>query len=483
MELFFRDFPTWLQGMLFILIAYHATSYFFTKDKSFAIYAAYLFLVIIYLIPKTVNETSNHLTLQYRPFFRSLNWIIQVWYWMLYCYFTVLFLNIKIKNEALANKMINYIIITVLVSTLVFIIDYLLFNIRYMQYYFIYIYTPISLIIVASFLKVIYNFKDSLNKFFVIGSIFFLGFSLLSLYFSYKRLYAFDIIRPIDIFMIGVFLEAIVISIGLGYKFHNYRKERDNYNSLLISELKKNDTLKDQLNEKLSEKIESHKIAEVQALYEKKLNELRLTSLLTQMNPHFIFNALNSIKLHIINHEPKIAAHYLNKFSKLIRRILEASSTTEISLQEELETMELYMTIENIRFSNEIKFSFKVDENINLQTIKVPPLVLQPFLENALWHGLSSKKEDKKIIVSIQKIHQNYIEIIIEDNGIGRKASAKIKSEKTINRKSIGINLTEDRLTNFVKNRKNEYTISYEDLIDKNQTAIGTKVILKIPLL
>ena len=206
--------------------------------------------------------------------------------------------------------------------------------------------------------------------------------------------------------MIGVLLEAITLSIGLGYKYHIYRLERDNYNKLLISELQKNDTLKDQLNEKLSEKVETHKIAEVQALYEKQINELKLTSLLSQMNPHFIFNALNSIKLYVINHEPKVAAFYLNKFSKLIRRILEASTTKEFTLQQELATMDLYITIENIRFSNEIDFNINVNENINLADIKVPPLVLQPFLENSIWHGLSSKKEDKKILVSVDKIQK-----------------------------------------------------------------------------
>jgi sensor histidine kinase YesM len=304
---------------------------------------------------------------------------------------------------------------------------------------------------------------------------------VLSLYFSEIRKTLFNVIRPIDIFMIGIMLEAITISIGLGYKYQIYRQERDNYNTLLISELKKNDVLKDQLNEKLSEKIEGHKIAEIQALYEKQVNELKLTSLLSQMNPHFIFNALNSIKLYIINHEPKIAAYYLNKFSKLIRRILEASTSKEVTLQVELETMDLYMTIENIRFSNEIDFNINVDEKLNLSAIKVPPLVLQPFLENALWHGLSSKKTDKKIAVAIDKIDQNYLQIIIKDNGIGRKAAAKIKSEKTINRKSLGISLTKNRLANFVENLKNDYSILYEDLED-NKKAIGTKVILKIPL-
>mgnify|MGYP003683525079 CR=1 FL=1 len=483
MELFFQDFSSWLQGMLFVLIAYHAISYFFTKDKSFAIYTAYLLLVTIYLIPKTSNDSSFYVTNKFVDFFKNSNWIIQIYYWMLYSWFSIHFLNLKEKNEKLAKQIFLFILITSVTSTLFFVIDYFFLEMKFMTRFFMFVYTPVSLIINAFFIKAIYDFKDKVNKFFVIGLIFFLGFSLLALYFSFVENYPFSYIDPIAFFMIGVLLEAITLSIGLGYKYHIYRQERDNYNKLLISELQKNDTLKDQLNEKLSEKIEDHKIAEVQALYEKQINELKLTSLLSQMNPHFIFNALNSIKLYIINHEPKVAAYYLNKFSKLIRRILEASTSKEFTLQQELETMDLYMTIENIRFSNEIDFNIKVDEELNLTAIKVPPLVLQPFLENSLWHGLSSKKTAKKILVSIDKIDKNYLQIIIEDNGIGREASAKIKSDKSINRKSIGIRLTKDRLINFVKNLKNNFAIVYEDLVDEDKKATGTKVILKIPLL
>ncbi|WP_405564053.1 sensor histidine kinase [Polaribacter sp. Asnod6-C07] len=482
MSLFFQDFSSWLQGMLFILIAYHTTSYFFTRDKSFAIYAAFLLLVTIYLIPKTNNATSYYLAEKFSCFFNAFNWIIQIWYWMLYSWFCIHFLNLKEKDIRLAVQIMLYILVTTVFCTLFFIVDYYLFHQQYMTRFFLFVYTPVTLLIISFFIKAIYQFKDKVNNFFVVGLIFFVGFSVLALCLSFVKNYPFKNIDPIDFFMIGVLLEAIILSIGLAYKYHNYRKERDNYNALLIAELQKNDTLKDQLNEKLSEKVESHKLAEVEALYEKQINELKLTSLLSQMNPHFIFNALNSIKLYIINHEPKIAAYYLNKFSKLIRKILEASTNKEVTLQEELETMDLYMTIENIRFSNEINFNINVNENINLKGISVPPLVLQPFLENAIWHGLSSKKEDKKINLSIIKSSKKHILIIIEDNGIGRKASAKIKADKSINRKSIGISITKDRLSNFVKNLNNDYTIIYDDLFDENKKPIGTKVVLSIPL-
>jgi len=200
----------------------------------------------------------------------------------------------------------------------------------------------------------------------------------------------------------------------------------------------------------------------------------------SQMNPHFIFNSLNSIKLYIINNEKENAVYYLNKFSKLIRKILVASTEKEISLVEELETMDLYMNIENIRFSNEIDYTYYVDESIKINSIKVPSLVLQPFLENALWHGLSSKKDNKSIRIDITQKNTDYVTIEITDNGIGREASAKIKQNKLLKRKSVGIELTKQRLENFSKHYTNSYKINIEDLYENNVPS-GTKVTIDIP--
>ncbi|RLJ65593.1 tetratricopeptide repeat protein [Lacinutrix venerupis] len=214
--------------------------------------------------------------------------------------------------------------------------------------------------------------------------------------------------------------------------------------------------------------------------HEKKILTLEQDMLRNQMNPHFIFNSLNSIKLYIINNEKENAVYYLNKFSKLIRKILIASTEKEISLYEELETMDLYMNIENIRFSNTINYSRSVEEGIDTKNIKVPSLVLQPFLENALWHGLSSKKEDKTMTIYISKESLDYITITITDNGIGRKAAAEIKKNKLLKRKSVGIELTKQRLENFSKNYTNSYKLYIEDLHENNIPS-GTKVVIKIP--
>ena len=214
---------------------------------------------------------------------------------------------------------------------------------------------------------------------------------------------------------------------------------------------------------------------------EKKLLTLEQSMLRSQMNPHFLFNSLNSIKLYIINNEKKNAVYYLNKFSKLVRKILEASSLKEISLSEELETIELYMNIENIRFSNEIKFKIEIEEGIDTELIKIPSLILQPFLENAIWHGLSSKEGDKSIWIEVKKENDYFTAISIYDNGIGRAAAEVIKENKVLKRKSIGIDITKERLANFSKDYENSFDFKMVDLFDDNNNPNGTKVTIHIP--
>lgn len=215
---------------------------------------------------------------------------------------------------------------------------------------------------------------------------------------------------------------------------------------------------------------------------EKRIITLEQNMLRTQMNPHFIFNSLNSIKLYIINNEKENAVFYLNKFSKLMRKILMASSEKNIPLQEELETMKLYVNIENIRFNNEILYQEVIDDAIDVETIHVPSLILQPFLENAIWHGLSLKETDKKITLEIKKQHPNFITINIIDNGVGRKASEEIHQKNTIKRKSVGIEITKERLANFSKQFSNMYQLDIEDLEDASGNALGTKIIINIPV-
>ncbi len=216
---------------------------------------------------------------------------------------------------------------------------------------------------------------------------------------------------------------------------------------------------------------------------ERKMMALEQSRLRSQMNPHFLFNSLNSIKHFIINNESKNAIHYLNKFSKLIRKILESSTTKEITLQEELETVELYMNIENIRFNEKVDFKVEIAPEINPATVKIPSLILQPFLENALWHGLSTKEGEKQVRLIIRQDTPEVISLIIRDNGIGREASQVLREQKVLKRKSLGISNTKKRLANFYGVYRNTFRIFIEDLYKEDGTANGTSVHIEIPVI
>jgi len=213
----------------------------------------------------------------------------------------------------------------------------------------------------------------------------------------------------------------------------------------------------------------------------RKLMNLEQNLLRVQMNPHFIFNSLNSLKMFIIQNRPKEAVMYLSMFSKLVRAILQSSIDKDITLKEEIDTLKKYVSIENLRFSNQIDFEINVSPDLDLKTIYIPPLLTQPFIENALWHGLSPKEGEKKLTINIYPKNNTHFIIEIIDNGIGRKRAGEIKQGRTFKKKSVGIKLSEERLSYFAKRFKSAYNINFVDLYDAKGNPIGTKVILKVP--
>jgi two-component sensor histidine kinase len=334
----------------------------------------------------------------------------------------------------------------------------------------------------------LFKIKGFLKYYIIVGSLSFLFFSILALIISKYGLISEGTRINVSVFYFGAIIENLCFSLGLGHKQKIILQEKNESKEKLINQLQKNEILQLKVQQQLekditsfSKKAEKDKFEKLKAEYDKELIELKMTSLRIQMNPHFIFNSLNAIKLYIIDNEKENAVYYLNKFSKLIRKILATTQESEITLDDEIETMELYMNIENIRFNNEIDCIISADQKLNLNTIKVPSLILQPFIENAFWHGLASKKGRKKLDILIEKENKSHIKISIIDNGIGRKKSADINNQKMLKKKSIGIKLTEERLVHFSKGFQNNYSLDFIDLYD-NEMPTGTKVILKIPL-
>jgi sensor histidine kinase YesM len=287
---------------------------------------------------------------------------------------------------------------------------------------------------------------------------------------------------PIVFLMLGLVIEAICFSFALTYRSKLVLLEKNtlqaNYNLQLQAALHQRTTELEAQN-KL---VETQKIKQVATEFEHKIAETEMIALRAQMNPHFIFNCLNSIKLYTLENDSQTASEYLTKFSQLIRLVLENSRSEKVTLQKELETLKLYLELEAMRFKDKVQYKINIVPHIDQQYIEMPPLLLQPYVENAIWHGLMHKPEGGNIAIDISQPTEYLLHIEISDDGIGREMARVHKSKSATRQKSFGLKMTSERLDaiNHIYQTKTEVKIV--DLTDENGNATGTKVIIEIPL-
>ncbi|WP_298883993.1 histidine kinase [uncultured Polaribacter sp.] len=223
---------------------------------------------------------------------------------------------------------------------------------------------------------------------------------------------------------------------------------------------------------------ETQKRLEIEKLY----NDSELKALKSQMNPHFIFNALNSIQDYIILNEKKLARQYLVKFSRLIRIYLEQSQKIAITLNEEIKALRLYLELERDRFNDDFSFEISIGKNLELDDVQIPSLFLQPYVENALKHGLLHKKENKKLAIFFEKDEtSNMLVCTIRDNGVGREASLKINKKRNKLHNSFATSANQKRVDLLNQNNNQFLELKINDLFE-NKMPIGTEVIVKISL-
>jgi tetratricopeptide (TPR) repeat protein len=220
----------------------------------------------------------------------------------------------------------------------------------------------------------------------------------------------------------------------------------------------------------LNQKIAAQK--EESFTLQNNLKELEMNMLRSQMNPHFIFNSINSINNFILHNDRNIASNYLTTFAKLMRNILDNSKLTSISLKKEIETLCWYMDLEKLRLANKFEYKINIDEEVDEEFITIPPLILQPFVENSIWHGIRHSNKNGHININIKNL-PDAIEIEITDDGIGRVASNKIKT--TASHTSYGIDTTIERIKIIDKNNN----INILDLYNNN-VATGTQVTIQL---
>jgi LytS/YehU family sensor histidine kinase len=232
----------------------------------------------------------------------------------------------------------------------------------------------------------------------------------------------------------------------------------------------------------MSKALREQQEAHLRSEFEFQLGEMEMQALRAQMNPHFIFNSLNTIRYFVLNNENEKASDYLGKFARLLRLVLQNSRENTISLSEELAALRLYVEIEARRFGDSFQYQILVPEEIDTDAITVPPLLLQPFVENAVWHGLlHSNKPDRQLTVQISEEEDEYL-FMITDNGIGRQKSGEMRSRPASLKKSFGMQITNKRVELFNKNFGAQIKISVRDLILANGEAGGTVVEIRYTL-
>lgn len=227
---------------------------------------------------------------------------------------------------------------------------------------------------------------------------------------------------------------------------------------------------------------QARKEEKLKAKFQQQIAETEMKALRAQMNPHFIFNSLNSIQKYILKNEHYEASQYLTKFSRLIRLILDHSNQNAISIGSELDLLKLYVEMESLRFDNKFDYQIETDSDISTETSEIPSMLIQPYVENAIWHGLLHKEDRGTLSIRFLKKDDHNIIVTIEDNGVGRERSAELKSKQVLKKKSYGIQITENRISIINRVQNINASAKITDLKNTDGKACGTRVELYIPV-
>lgn len=230
-----------------------------------------------------------------------------------------------------------------------------------------------------------------------------------------------------------------------------------------------------------NELIKKNKLATEKMELENALNRSVLTAIKSQMNPHFFHNALNTIQSFIYSNDKKNASTFLNKFSKLTRMILEMSEKDKVTLSEEIASILLYLEIERVRFNDDFEFKIEIQNHIDQEMIKIPSMILQPYIENAIKHGLLHKAGLKKLQIEFKQ-EEKYLVITINDNGIGRKRSLELNKIKRDKHQSFSTDANETRLNLLNRGNLRKVLVEFTDKTDNYNNSEGTLVTISIPL-
>lgn len=474
--------------ILFYLSIYHLIIYFKAKDRFFLFYSIYALVNAVNILKYTKNVFFENMIKENFSLFNHLHFPLQFASYIFFALFILEILQFKTRYPVFYKNVYKYVIILSVVFSIIVISRYTLDGYRILWGFYFYFFSPLSLIITLYSIYLILKIEDRVKYYILLGMVI-ISFASLSVAVLTVGGGISAINKYYYIFYISLLIENLLFTYALSIKQREVIVDRINLQKKYLNQLTENEIIKTRQNKKLSEeltkkenelklisaKAEEDRVAKLKSEFNNEIQFLHLASLQNQMNPHFIFNALNSIKVFLIENNKEKAVYYLNKFSKLIRKILESSRIESHSLEEELEIITLYMSIENIRFEEEIQYTIEKDSSVFISKIKVPPLLLQPFVENAIWHGLMLSKKEKKITIKVYD-EQGTIKLSLKDNGIGRKASQQLKQKRSFKKESVGLKMTEERISFFNQKHGLNYNFEFIDLEDESGNAEGTEV-------
>ena len=416
-------------GACFIIFLTFLIIYFFIRRFEFLFYALYAIFSAIYLVSTNLNIFGLPQFLDTPLGFWSLT-ISQVLINLFYVLFSMYYLDTK-KEYPKLHSIMKLIVIVLTILIISGGITYMFGFYKFYEGVLDFQRLIMTLFGLFSMLYLLFKAKDKLAIFIVVGSFIYMVGALLYM-FTFSKFYM----------IVGTSLEIIIFSLGLAYKIKMEYSEK--------MALQKEVTLKE------------------------------ISALRAQMNPHFIFNSLNSIQHLILNNDKLSALKYLSRFGKLTRSVLESSYETIVTLKEEIKLLQAYLELESLRFNGKIKYSINVEDGLETDNIEIPLMLLQPFAENAIVHGLLGKKEgDKSLDISFKREENNLI-CEIDDNGIGRKASNESKSITKEKIQSRGMEITKKRLEMLTKSSSTKGTIDIVDKYNNNGNPKGTKVRIRI---
>ncbi|MDP3470655.1 MAG: histidine kinase [Algoriphagus sp.] len=475
-------------SVLFYLSLYHFVLFVKSRERFYLFYSVYALINAINLIKRVKGVFVESIYLEFTDFFAHSNFPFQFASYLIFSFFLIEILNFRKHFPKFTTFFSYYALITSLIFGVLVAGRYLWDGYDMMRGYYITVFMPFTLIFLIYGVYLTVKTGEKV-RFFILAGYLILGIS--SFIFAFltfgKEVSVTN--KYYYIYYFAVLAENFLYTYALAIKQREAYEEKFKIQAVLVEKLRENEDLREKLNENLKSELklkeskisfleadaEEQRMAKLRADYEKQITLLHLQSLRSQMNPHFIFNALNSIKVFLIESDKENAVLYLNRFAKLIRMVLESSREFKISLGEELDIAKLYLSLESIRFEDGIAVHIEVDRGVSLRDVKVPPLVFQPFLENAVWHGLMRKKDKKSIWIRVFQKEEGPV-VSIRDNGIGRPEAEKIKAGRSVQKQSIGISLSSDRISFFNQSENLNY---YFEVIDHvgSDSERGTEVI------